>query len=56
MTLLYDDRRASRKMALNSTRNQAQAGAERSQADSYRYNGALMRKNVRLVRLLTATR
>lgn len=54
MTMLYDDTHESRAMALHRARKQAQAGAERSQADTDRYNGALMRKDARLVRLLRA--
>lgn len=41
-------------MALHSARKQAQAGAERSQDEADRSNGALMRKDARLVRLLKA--
>ncbi|MEV4782101.1 hypothetical protein [Burkholderia sp. LMU1-1-1.1] len=39
-------------MVLHRARKQAQAGAERSQDDADRHNGALMRKDARLVRLL----
>ena len=52
MSLLYDDSRESRSMALHGARKQAQAGAERSQDDADRRNGALMRRDARLVRLL----
>ena len=41
-------------MALRCARKPAQAGAERSQDDADRSNGALMRKDTRLVRLLKA--
>lgn len=54
MTLLYDDAHQSQAMALHGARKQAQAGAERSQDDADRRNGALMRKDARLVRLLKA--
>lgn len=54
MNLRYDDAHESRAMAQHRARKQAQAGAERSQAESDRYNGALMRRDPRLVRLLKA--
>lgn len=54
MNLLHDDTHPSRAMALHDARKQAQAGAERSLAESDRYNGALMRRDPRLVRLLKA--
>ena len=54
MTLLYDDSHESQAMALHGARKQAQAGAERSQDDADRRNGALMRRDPRLVRLLKA--
>ncbi|RFP19165.1 hypothetical protein [Duganella sp. BJB475] len=50
----FDDSIPSRTEALHDARKQAQAGAERSQADADRRNGALMRKDSRLVRLLKA--
>ena len=54
MNLRYDDAHESRAMAQHRARKQAQAGAERSQDDTDRYNGALMRRDPRLVRLLPA--
>ena len=54
MTLLYDDDHPSRAEVRHDARKQAQAGAERSQADADRRNGGLMRKDSRLVRLLKA--
>ena len=54
MNLRYDDSHESRAMALHRARKQAQAGAERRQDDTGRYNGALMRRDPRLVRLLKA--
>lgn len=54
MNLRYDDSHESRAMAQHRARKQAQAGAERSQDDTDRYNGALMRRDPRLVRLLKA--
>ena len=50
----FDDSTPSRAEARHDARKQAQAGAERSQADTDRRNGALMRKDSRLVRLLKA--
>ena len=54
MNLLYDDTHESQRMALHGARKQAQTNAGRSQADSDRYNGALMRTDSRLNRLLRA--
>lgn len=52
--MLYDDDRPSNAEVRQNVRKQTQAGAERSQADADRRNGALMRKDSRLVRLLKA--
>lgn len=54
MKPFFDDDRQSQKMALHGARKQAQAGAERALADSDRRNGALMRRDPSLVRLLKA--
>lgn len=54
MKPFYDDTHQSCAMALHGARKQAQAGAERSQAEADRRNGALMRNDARLVRLLKA--
>jgi hypothetical protein len=52
--MLYDDNRPSRKEVQQDARKQAMAGAERARDDADRRNGALMRKDSRLVRLLKA--
>ncbi|MBV6321931.1 hypothetical protein [Duganella violaceipulchra] len=50
----FDDTIPSRAEARQDARKQAQAGAERALADADRRNGALMRKDSRMVRLLKA--
>lgn len=52
--LLYDDAIPSRADARRDARKQAQAGAERSRADSDQRNGALLRTDSRLSRLFKA--
>ena len=52
--LFYDDDHISRKDALRNARKQAQVGADRARTDSDRRNGALMRNDPLLVRLLKA--
>lgn len=54
MTPFYDDSLPSRAAALHQASKQAQAGAERARIDSDRRNGALMRTDPRLNRLLKA--
>jgi hypothetical protein len=52
--LLYDDAIPSRTDSRRDARKQAQAGAERSRADSDQRNGALLRTDSRLARLFKA--
>ena len=54
MNLRLDDNYEGQRMAQHRARKQAQAGAERSQAEADERNGALMRRDPRLVRLLKA--
>ena len=52
--MLYDDTALSRKERLREATQQAHARGSRNQADTDRYNGALMRRDPRLNRLLKA--
>lgn len=52
--LMYDDTALSRKERLREASQQSHAHRARSLADSDRYNGALMRTDARLNRLLWA--
>lgn len=52
--MLYDDNHLSRKDRVREAAHQSHAYRARSLADSDRYNGALMRRDPRLNRLLRA--